>query len=238
MTELWQVLLTAPEPENAGARTGSRIEFQVNWSLKLAIDNYDKEENFLVVPEFHDDVCFIDDEDNPQNLDFYQVKGKRGNEWTISKLTEVKKNKDDNTSKESIVGKLLHHKENFPNNIRKLTFVSNMQCEFHNSDCVNVSMHISKIKDEDFKKLKDNLEKKSNIKLDKAEKLYFEYTDLSLEGSRTHLKGIFSEFISKYIPKGIDTSSLFDMFLSELSKKAREYTEKNKESVEIFKEKK
>lgn len=85
MKNSWNSILSTPEPEKAGARTASRLDFQVCWSVHFALDKYDEEkEEYAISLEFHDDVCYIDNRENPNFLDFFKLKER---ENRIGKLT-------------------------------------------------------------------------------------------------------------------------------------------------------
>jgi len=219
MKNSWDSILSTPEPEKAGARTASRLDFQVCWSVHFALDKYDEEkEEYAISLEFQDDVCYIDNKENPNFLDFFQVKGKGKSNWKIKDISPI-------------LAKLLQHKNTLPDFTRNLTFVSNIRCEFHPDEQDKVS--ISTFSAENFQKLANSLKPEYNISRD--DKIFFEYTPISLEESEQNLKGYFCDFLQKHIGDiNVDINKIFDAFVQEFRRKSKTYLTSYSDNVKKF----
>ena len=219
MENSWNSILSTKEPEKSGARTASRLDFQVCWSIHFALDKYDEECNkYAIALEFQDDVCYVDNEDDPKFLDFFQVKGKGKSNWRIKDLSPI-------------IGKLLKHKKDLPNLTRNLTFVSNIRCEFHPDEQDKIA--IATLSEADFQKLSQQLLPEYTI--NKNDKIFFEYTPISLEEAEQNLKGYFCDFLQKHIgDMNIDINKIFDAFVQEFRRKSKRYLTSYADNVQAF----
>lgn len=88
MGGLLGTLTKAKRRESAGSDTSARFDFQKNWALCEMLHRHDAGVEYLVAFEFHDDVVFFAPENDPNSVDFVQVKtSKSPKARTISSLT-------------------------------------------------------------------------------------------------------------------------------------------------------
>ena len=109
--------------ENAGAMASNRFDFQKNWAICKLIELSDRNEDFILAFEFHEDIIVFDSSENPNFIDFYQIKTKNTGKFNLSALLkkQMLKNGDGN----SILGKLFSNKLNFEEETKSLNIVSN-----------------------------------------------------------------------------------------------------------------
>ncbi len=107
MTEdLLTALTEKPHRENSGATTAARFDYQKNWAFCELIDRHQAGSDYLVAFEFHDDVLFFDKEEEPEKIEFIQVKtSKSVKPQTLAFVTSRKKDAN------SIIGKMIKNAE-------------------------------------------------------------------------------------------------------------------------------
>lgn len=111
-----------------------------------------------------------------------------------------------------------------------MTFVSNIRCEFHPDEQDKVS--ISTLSKENFQKLVVSLPQ-YNLRQD--DKIFFEYTPISLEESEQNLKGYFCDFLQKHIGDiNVDINKIFDAFVQEFRRKSKTYLTSYSDNVQKF----
>lgn len=99
-------ILNAPQREKSGADTFSKYEFQFHWALCKILQKHQKQEEYALLIEYHEDVVIASSMDaRKAQFDFYQVKNKTGPRYTISSLT--KRSAAKKGEKNSVLGKLL-----------------------------------------------------------------------------------------------------------------------------------
>ena len=92
MTELKAKLASTPQREDSGARTNSRYHYQALCGLVLVLERHKLDGEYALVFEYHDDIAVFDDRISPKSVNFYQVKTKKGGNWTPAALTKREKN--------------------------------------------------------------------------------------------------------------------------------------------------
>jgi len=123
---LRELLLAVVPRERSGARMTNRVEYQKHWALSEMLERHRDPSNYCFVFEFHDDVAVLDDADQPTTIAFYQIKTKSRGEWKLTEL--LKRDRPDDDSNLSIIGKMYVNRMNFPQHATSLTFVSNVPC--------------------------------------------------------------------------------------------------------------
>ena len=108
--------------ENSGSKSGNRFDYQKNWAICKVLELQLSEDNFVIILDFHDDIALINDDKNPDEINFFQIKTKETNHWNISDLIRYKEDKN------SILGKMYLNKISFPMHTKSLNFVSNSYC--------------------------------------------------------------------------------------------------------------
>lgn len=224
-------LISNKPREIAGARTLNRYNFQVNWSLCRLLDTHESQNDYLFIFDYHEDLLIMESESDPKQINFYQIKGKRGKQWNIGELIKTKKDKEDNPLL-SIIGKLYACKEKFPNTT-SLNFVSNA--------CFNVKIEekdsLSQIKDkiciiELNSKEKEKISKvlKEEFSLE-DEPIYeditfLEVTPLSLDESDVHTRGRLLDFLDNKYPENqgkLPVSVIYNHLFKEVQRRTSIY---------------
>lgn len=125
------VLIDVLSDDEADERTGKEairgFSFQVWWATCHALELLlEKEEDFVVVLEYKEDVAVMDSSVKPATLTFYQVKKNEGvtsTPWSIAGLLATNPNAKKGPS--SILGKLFQHRPRFKKAPVSLGFVTN-----------------------------------------------------------------------------------------------------------------
>lgn len=114
-------VLSSKLREQAGSDTYNRFEYQVHWIVYHMIKEYKKGNEFLILCEFHDDMVKSKELDNPQGLEFYQIKtSDTKKNWKIKDL--IKRDKKTH----SFLGFIFYNFINFNEECLKCHFVSNI----------------------------------------------------------------------------------------------------------------
>ena len=133
--------IVAKKPrENAGAMSGNRFAYQLDWGLKRLLELEEEGKPYTVIFDYQDDILVLDSDEDPQFIDFYQVKtntaaaGWRKNDlYTVTKkkkketpadptlFDEVDEDEVEGDEKYSKLAKLLIHSLDFPTVARKGT---------------------------------------------------------------------------------------------------------------------
>ena len=117
----------------------NRFDFQKNWAICKLIELSNLNEDFVLAFEFHEDIIVFDSSENPNFIDFYQIKTKNSGKFNLSAL--LKKQLQKNGNGNSILGKLFNNKLNFEEETKSLNLVSNTFFSFkdvHNSKKENI----------------------------------------------------------------------------------------------------
>ena len=111
-------LSTIKPQENAGASSSNRFDYQKSWGLKLLLEMELRNQDYVMIFDYHDDIVVCDSEKADKNIDFYQIKTKKNQNWTQNSFTEH------NGSSKSILAKLLSHSMAFKGYARDFYFVT------------------------------------------------------------------------------------------------------------------
>ncbi len=126
--------------EQSGSKTARKYNFQKNLSLFLLLKFHEKNDDYVFLFDYHDDLIILDSSINPKNMDFYQIKSKDSGNWTVNTLTKSSQNKL------SISGKLYLNKLNFHHTTRSLNFISNAKFSFKQLNSGEESLRRNHIK--------------------------------------------------------------------------------------------
>jgi hypothetical protein len=229
--------------EDSGAPVSDRFQYQKDWALchllRLHADNVD----YLMAFDIHDDVVIFQPEQSPNKICFYQVKTKKtGETWTKGKLIERPKGKDGNPLP-SIVGKMYSNVLLFADYAQCSTFLSNVPCKLELSPDGKQAVLLS-----DVRTPFENLPKKYRTDISEAVKqehlltadpilekmLWFELSELPLEGHSTHTKGKLAEFLEARKPGKYNTPLAYKTLSDEL-KRRNDYNRRNLRFSEMVK---
>ncbi len=218
---LTQSILSSKPREESGSKTSRKYSFQYNLSLYLLLKKHEDTGDYVYLFDYHDDLMVLDSPDNPQNIDFYQIKSKDTGTWTINSLTDKK------NGKSSIVGKMYLNKIMFPNHTRSLNFISNARFNFKLTDGKSNSQSKDEISAADVHK--DELAKceKAICKEHECEKCDdfkdiagFHVTALSNKDSEAHCLGALSGLIhSLNSGHKVNPKLAYDQIIGEVRKK-------------------
>ena len=193
-------LVKIPQSEVAGSRSSARFSYQKNWALAELIEYHMAGKDYVFAFEFHDDILILDSDTHPSTIEFVQVKTKTtGQKWTVNQLIKSKKGKNGNPDKLSIVGKLYENKKNFNAYSSVLRFVTNAYFTFTTNSITVGNKIDSKEQSKIQTEIKKQLGGSTEIELGD---LYFEQSDLSVNGHETHIQGILHKFFESIFGTG------------------------------------
>ena len=118
--------LLAVQRETSGARTFEKYDYQYHWALFRALDEYSKDNQFVIFIEFHEDVVVGSSLDSEAAVfEFNQIKNVSGAAYTAKKITYRSKGAE-GSKKNSIIGKMLAGVEgkSFKDKIHQLNLVA------------------------------------------------------------------------------------------------------------------
>ncbi|MBD2811446.1 DUF4297 domain-containing protein [Xenorhabdus sp. Vera] len=99
-------ILAEVQRESAGASTFGKYNFQYHWALCRIIEKHQKNEEYALLIEYHEDVVIADNLDGTKaNFEFFQVKNQIKT-FTEHELTKRSRGANE-TLKNSVLGKLL-----------------------------------------------------------------------------------------------------------------------------------
>jgi hypothetical protein len=187
-----------PRREKSGETGYERYDYQASWGLALIFANHDDLDDYAIAFEFHDDIVRLNSSSAPTLARFYQVKTKLKGHWSLTDLSKQKKSKDGTSSLPSFIGKMCDNYELFPAEAERLSFVSNVPCEFINASATDCCF--GDCEPTDFAKFLAKLKSERSSATEYTAKLmHFVRADLSLHDASTHLKGMMQEFVTKQV---------------------------------------
>lgn len=125
---LIESILSSEPREESGSKTSRKYSFQHNLSLYLLLKKHNQANDYVYLFDYHDDLMVLDSSNDPNNIDFYQMKSKDTGTWNIGLLTKRDK------KSYSILGKLYFNKIKFPLHTKTLNFISNAPFNFKLTD--------------------------------------------------------------------------------------------------------
>lgn len=223
---LRSLLISEMPREESGSDTARKYAFQNDVSLYLFIKRFNNDENnYVFLFDFHDDLAVLDDIESPKGIDFYQIKSKDKNNWTLGSLIKKEKN-----ATLSIIGKLYSNRIKFKEHVNSLNIVSNANFNIKLLDPKRNSLLLSKIK-------AIHLANGELVKIEKALKAELSVTDpsdfknltsfkvttVSNKDSMTHLVGYLGELINSINPNSNVNSALaYRQISNEIKRKAEQ----------------
>jgi hypothetical protein len=187
-----------PRRETGGSLAQERFDYQALWGLALIFSNHEKNDDYAITFEFHDDIALLDSAEAPTNVHFYQVKTKDKGHWTLTDLFRrpaLEKDQKEEDRPLSFIGKLFSNYEAFPNDTVAMSFVSNVPLEFAGA---NVDIAFKDCAGDTFDKFLKRLQtERGSATKDQAGLIHFVKADLSLHDTSTHAKGKLNNFVVK-----------------------------------------
>jgi hypothetical protein len=191
-------LVQTPRREKSGETGYERFDYQASWGLALIFESHNELEDYAIAFEFHDDIVRLNSSATPTEARFYQVKTKAKGHWTLTDLTARKKAKNKISLLPSYIGKMFDNHLLFPDEAERLSFVSNVPCEF--MDAAATVCCFADCSPDTFAKFLEKLKKECPSATESTAKLmHFVRTDLSLHDASAHLKGMMQNFVTSQL---------------------------------------
>jgi hypothetical protein len=191
-------LVQTPRREKSGETGYERYDYQASWGLALIFESHDDLNDYAIAFEFHDDIVRLNSSALPTTAQFYQVKTKISGHWTLTDLSRRKKAKDGTSLLPSFIGKMYDNYELFPAETERLSFVSNLPCQF--IDASATVRCFADCQPEDFAKFLTKLQGERPSATESTAKLmHFVRANLSLHDASAHLKGLMQEFVTSQV---------------------------------------
>ena len=193
----------------SGSRSYNRFDMQVTQALHMAIELFDNV-NFLFVMVYYDDITIFDDSDNPQSVNYYQMKTSND---TITVATILR---------EEWLPKLYAHLNNQTYLIKNLWLITNCPIKFDSKILREEETPFSKINEQTVAKIKEDISKKTGIAVNKIDLSKFIHvrTTLTIERHRDIAEQELGTFLVKKYPKITleATKSIFQSIIDMLTK--------------------
>lgn len=191
-------LVEHPRREVGGSLAQERFDYQAFWGLALIFSNHEKNADYAIAFEFHDDVVLLDSAKMPATVRFYQVKTKQKGHWTLADLFRrpaVKRGQKEEDRPYSYMGKLFSNYMAFPDNTAGMSFVSNLAPDFTGA---SDGIAFKDCSGDTFAKFLTRLQSEhGSATKDQAGLMHFVRADLSLNDASTHAKGKLHNFVVK-----------------------------------------
>ena len=195
---LLEEMLKKPQRETAGADTNLRFDYQKNWAFCEMIKRHLEGADYLVAFEYHDDVVFMEPDNEPQNVDFCQVKTKKSFSG-VNLGFYLARAKAGDGKKPSILGKMFENFDGIGAGHKvKTVLVSNVPFSFCDSNACAADL-----KENDVKKIKEKLTAElPDFDEDRLSNVYFLATGISLDAMQSFLMGEVSELFKTELGEG------------------------------------
>ena len=209
--------LNSPERETSGSDTWRKYRYQYNWALYEMIQNHDKEKEYVIFMEYHEDVVFADSfELNNVMFSFNQVKTTAG-KYTPYSICK----REDN--KLSVLGKLLDscHKKNYSEQIGEIVIVSRGGFNFttKKENGAHTKKSFLDIEDKQFAQIEESIKKELSLS-SLPSNLYFLVPILPEHGFQDMVIGGISSLASKLYPSSkFNSNEIYRVLMDELGRK-------------------
>lgn len=229
--------------ENAGSLAANRFAYQLDWGLKKLLELEELNLPYTVIFDYQDDILVLDSDEDPNYIDFYQVKtNAAAGGWSKAQLTKVAPSKtlkepvqtelfsepiDDveENGKYSKIAKLLIHSLDFPTNSRDFFFVTNANF----GGTLIKGREYNRTKELDFSQLsqaaQDDIRQKIKVELpdlddDVFEHLHFIKNQIGIDDHEATVKGLLTDFLIQHYPKAkVSAKPVYDTLMGEIKKR-------------------
>lgn len=191
-------LVQTPRREKSGETGYERYDYQACWGLALIFESHSELDDYAIAFEFHDDIVRLNSSSAPTLARFYQVKTKLSGHWTLTDLSKRKKSKDKTSLLPSFIGKMYDNYILFPEETERLSFVSNLPCQFIDASAT-VHCFANCAPDDLVKFLKKLKVEYPAANESTAQLMHFVRANLSLHDASAHLKGLMQEFVTSHV---------------------------------------
>lgn len=236
--------------ENAGPMASNRFAYQLDWGLKKLLELEESNQPYTIIFDYQDDILVLDSDEDPQFIDFYQVKtNTAAGGWKRNQLYQVTKKKEKESieptlfdedeeeveadDKYSKIAKLLIHSLDFPSEAREFFFVTNANfggslikgAKLNKASELMFSDLLDKAMDEIKKKVKEELE---NLNDGVFDHLHFIKNQIGIDNHEATVKGLLMDFLSKHLSLAkISAKPVYDTLIGEIRKRNNYETEPN-----------
>ncbi|MCY8929856.1 DUF4297 domain-containing protein [Bacillus subtilis] len=222
--ELKKIVSSQKPRETSGSRSANRFDYQKDWAILKLIELHKSGEDYLLVLDYYDDIVVFDSEEEPEKVEFFQVKTGSSN-WTLKKL--LKRNKGKNGPLPSILGKMYGCKMQFPDHTLSLNFISNFSLSIDLKDKKKKSTEssevpFSEICDKKLSEIVEQLKEEHSITDDPefVEITFFRKTNLALIEREPFVKGKLGDYLEEIDPSGMFRLSLvYNSLFDEVKRK-------------------
>jgi Cap4 dsDNA endonuclease len=199
MTALLRAVSSSKPREKSGAQTMARYAFQVHASILKILDLHESGNDYRAVFDHFDDLMVFDKADQPERVDFYQIKSQSAGRWSLKDMT---RKSGKGLPPVTFLGRLHQHMATFGKMVTKLGFVSNMGFKLKLADgtsttddhhvVISTHLHSDEI---DMLKAAVAKDAVSPPAVDGSHLFVFERTPLGIIGQETLVKGRLLEFV-------------------------------------------
>lgn len=228
------ILAKTKPSENSGASSANRFDYQINWGLTKLLDLESRDEDYVMILDYQDDIVVCNSDKQSDFIDFYQIKTKDDGNWTLQTLSKKTDNKTkDNKEKQigktnqkdkknvksgySILAKLFLHTKIFKKT-RNLYFVTNAHVAFTNSPNIVPFSNFSKEAQSSIKKRIDSEIGPLDNKV--YDRLTIIQHQMQTSGYKESLQGTLMNFlIDKFHLSTGDVPIIYNTVIAELKRK-------------------
>ena len=206
--------------DNSGSMASNRFGYQKNWPIYKLLELESLGRDYMIVMDYHEDVIILDSSTKVENIDFYQLKTKRGDHWTRGELIKSETNNKGEIT-HSIIGKLLKHSLDFPS-ARDYYFVTDTfvagSILNKGKDFQKAKIPFSKFKLDAQKSIRESIKKEfPGIQDDVWNHFYISQEQLQSDNYKETIIGLLDRFIDQKIPMAdIKAITLYDSLFSEM----------------------
>lgn len=207
---LADALIHVSQDERGGEIAIRGFEYQRCWAIDELLNRHKKNELYVFIPEYHDDILILNSSVSPTMATFAQVKT-RDTHWTLTPLI-----KSDSDGKLSYLSKLFKHKYDFSSYKTDLTFITNALFKFFDKYEFNADELKTPEKDKVLAAVKAQLPGFSSPDLSS---LKFKTSNLSLLDYDAHLLGKTVEYLEDTKNSEVISAMAFKRTLVEIFEK-------------------
>ena len=230
-------ILSAELREQAGSNSFNRFDYQVYWIVYHMINEYKRGSEFYIFCEFHDDFTKTDLTDNPNCVEFFQIKtSEKFKEWTLSRLTKTNEKPSGNI-KHSFLGFIFYNFWKFEDECKKCHFVSNVKMDKKIRLWQSIIEDGKKLKEENIELYNEikSLLKKEFIKLEESvfnnvfdifiQNTFIYYGELTLENYEKVVAGEFFKLLDNHEIYTSNSNKILVDIIEEVRKKSKKKIE-------------
>jgi Cap4 dsDNA endonuclease len=199
MTNLLTTVSSAKPREKSGASPMARYGFQVHASILKMLDLHESGRDYRAVFDHFDDLMVFDKANQPENVDFYQIKSQSKGSWSLKEMT---KKSGTGSPPLTFLGRLHHHMGAFGQMVTTLGFMSNMGFKLKLADgSLTTDDHhkvcSADLHSDEIAALKDAVTKDAITPpaVDGSSLFVFERTGLGIKDQETFIRGRLLEFV-------------------------------------------